>query len=167
MNKEKNIKSSLLEYLRVILITLMFSYTILFFFQISRVHGTSMLPTYKQGDILLVDKFLYKKTEPERNDIIIVDYKNELEEELFIIKRVVGIEGDCVEIRNNKLFINGLELEEPYLYEEMDNADIKIDIPPGKLFVMGDNRNVSLDSREIGYVDFEDDVVGKVMFSFK
>lgn len=167
MNNEKSssIKRSLLEYLRVIVVTLLFSYTLLFFFQVARVHGTSMLPNYDHGDILIVDKFLYKNGEPDYNDIVIVDYGSN--DELYIIKRIVGLPGDCLEIINNELFINGELLVESYLYSEMLNEDMKVDIPSGKIFIMGDNRNVSLDSRSFGYVDFDSEVIGRVMFSFK
>lgn len=164
MEKDKSLKRNLIEYLRVILITLAFSYTVLFFFQISRVQGDSMLPTYEHSDILLVNKFLYKQGEPNYNDIVIVNYETE-DETMFIVKRVIGVGGDCIEIIDNTLYVNDVMVYEDYLYDYMHNEDIKVDVPEGKIFVMGDNRNVSLDSRVMGYVDFEEDVIGKVMFT--
>ena len=70
-------KSILLEYLKVIVLTLVITYGVLYFIQISRVQMTSMVPTFKEGNIVLVDKVLYKNSSPQRNDIVIVDYKDD------------------------------------------------------------------------------------------
>ncbi len=157
MNKEE-IKKSLLEYVKVIVITVIVTFIILQFVQISRVVGSSMEPTYYNGNIVLVDKVFYKNSEANYNDIVIVQYENEQ-----IIKRVIGLPGDHLEMINNQLYRNGELLQEDYILEDMEgNEDFIYDIPEGKIFVMGDNRNNSLDSRAIGYVDFEEDVVGRV-----
>ena len=159
-------KSILLDYLKVIVITLIVTYGVLYFVQISKVYGTSMLPTYHEGNIVLVDKVFYKHSEPKRNDIVVVDYKDANMKETFIIKRVVGIGGDHIEIKDNELYLNGELLEEDYINGAMINSeDMLVDVPEGKVFVMGDNRNNSLDSRKLGYFDFEDDVIGKVFFT--
>ena len=97
-------KSVLLDYLKVIVITLIVTYGVLYFVQISKVYGTSMLPTYHEGNIVLVDKVFYKHNEPKRNDIVVVDYKDANMKETFIIKRVVGIGGDHIEIKDNELY---------------------------------------------------------------
>ena len=159
-------KSILLDYLKVIVITLIVTYGVLYFVQISKVYGTSMLPTYHEGNIVLVDKVFYKHSEPKRNDIVVVDYKDANMKETFIIKRVVGIGGDHIEIKDNELYLNGELLEEDYINGAMINSeDMLVDVPEGKVFVMGDNRNNSLDSRKLGYFDFEDDVIGRVFFT--
>ena len=159
-------KSILLDYLKVIVITLIVTYGVLYFVQISKVYGTSMLPTYHEGNIVLVDKVFYKHSEPKRNDIVVVDCKDANMKETFIIKRVVGIGGDHIEIKDNELYLNGELLEEDYINGAMINSeDMVVDVPEGKVFVMGDNRNNSLDSRKLGYFDFEDDVIGKVFFT--
>lgn len=168
-NMEETVKSKkrvLLEYLRVIVITLIVTYGVLYFVQISRVYGTSMVPTFHEGNIVLVDKVFYKRGEPERNDIVVVDYRDANQNETFIIKRVVAVGGDHLEIKDNQVYLNGELLQEDYINGTMtNNEDMSIDIPEGKVFVMGDNRNNSLDSRKLGYFDFEDDVIGKVFFT--
>lgn len=162
----KSKKRVLLEYLRVIVITLIVTYGVLYFVQISRVYGTSMVPTFHEGNIVLVDKVFYKRGEPERNDIVVVDYRDANQNETFIIKRVVAVGGDHLEIKDNQVYLNGELLQENYINGTMtNNEDMSIDIPEGKVFVMGDNRNNSLDSRRLGYFDFEDDVIGKVFFT--
>lgn len=159
-------KSILLDYLKVIVITLVVTYGVLYFVQISRVYGTSMIPTYHEGNIVLVDKVFYKHSEPKRNDIIVVDYKDANQNETFIIKRVIGIGGDHIEIKDNELYLNGELLEEDYINGAMtNNEDMVVDVPEGKVFVMGDNRNNSLDSRKLGYFDFDEDVIGRVFFT--
>ena len=168
-NMEETVKSKkrvLLEYLRVIVITLIVTYGVLYFVQISRVYGTSMVPTFHEGNIVLVDKVFYKRGEPERNDIVVVDYRDANQNETFIIKRIVAVGGDHLEIKDNQVYLNGELLQEDYISGTMtNNEDMSIDIPEGKVFVMGDNRNNSLDSRRLGYFDFEDDVIGKVFFT--
>ncbi|MFR1756846.1 signal peptidase I [Thomasclavelia spiroformis] len=159
-------KSILLDYLKVIVITLIVTYGVLYFVQISKVYGTSMLPTYHEGNIVLVDKVFYKHSEPKRNDIVVVDCKDANMKETFIIKRVVGIGGDHIEIKDNELYLNGELLEEDYINGAMINSeDMVVDVPEGKVFVMGDNRNNSLDSRKLGYFDFDEDVIGRVFFT--
>ena len=159
-------KSILLDYLKVIVITLIVTYGVLYFVQISKVYGTSMLPTYHEGNIVLVDKVFYKHSEPKRNDIVVDDYKDANMKETFIIKRVVGIGGDHIEIKDNELYLNGELLEEDYINGAMINSeDMVVDVPEGKVFVMGDNRNNSLDSRKLGYFDFDEDVIGRVFFT--
>ena len=66
--------------------------------------------------------------------------------------------------KNNEVYINGKKIKENYIKENMNTEDLSIDIPKGKVFVMGDNRNHSLDSRKLGYFDFDNDVIGKVFF---
>lgn len=161
MEERINRKTLFLEYIKVIVITLLLTFVFLQFVQISRVHGTSMENTYHEGNIVLVNKIFYKMSNPKRNDIVIVDYKNG-DDETYIIKRVIGIGGDHIDIKDNVVYVNNQVLEEDYIKETMFTEDLSIDVPEGKIFVMGDNRNSSLDSRKLGVFDFEDDVIGKV-----
>lgn len=163
MEKE-DIKKSLFEYIKVILVTVIVTYAVLFFVQISRVVGSSMEPTYHNGNIILVDKVFYKRGTPSYNDIVVVAYHVSAGEDQ-IIKRVIGLPGDHIEMKDNQLYRNGELLNEDYIREPMaNNNDFAYDIPEGKVFVMGDNRNNSVDSRMIGYIDFKDQVVGRVFF---
>lgn len=162
--EKKDYKSSLLEYAKVIIIAAVITLGILHFVQISRVVGSSMEPTYHNGNIVLVDKVFYKRSQPQYDDIVIVKYHVSAGEDQ-IIKRVVGLGGDRIEMKDNQLYRNGELLEEDYIQEAMvGNEDFAYDIPEGKIFVMGDNRNRSVDSRLIGYIDFEDEVIGRVFF---
>lgn len=162
--ENKDIKKSLFEYIKVIVVTVAVTLFVLYFVQISRVVGISMEPTYHNGDIILVDKVFYKKSTPEYNDIVVVKYHVTAGEDQ-IIKRIVGLPGDRIEMKNNKLYRNGELINEDYINEPMTtNEDFSYDIPKGKVFVMGDNRNHSVDSRVIGYVDFDSQVVGRVFF---
>lgn len=161
MEKE-DLKKSLFEYVKVIVFTIVITFGVLYFVQISRVVGSSMEPTYHHGNIILVDKVFYK--EPSYNDIVVVEYPVSINEQQ-IIKRIVGLPGDHIEMKDNQLYRNGQLLEEDYIHEPMvGNEDFSYDIPEGKIFVMGDNRNHSVDSRDIGYVDFDEQVVGKAFF---
>lgn len=156
-------KALFLENLKVIIITVIVTFVFLQFVQISRVHGTSMENTYHEGNIVLVNKIFYKRDQPQRNDIVIVDYRSG-DEETYIIKRVIGVGGDHIDIKDNTVYVNNQQIDEIYIKEAMFTEDLSLDIPEGKIFVMGDNRNSSLDSRKLGVFDFEDDVIGKVFF---
>ena len=160
MKMEKNdFKETLLEYIKTIVGTIVVTLLVLHFIQISRVVGDSMLPTYHSGNIVLVDKVFYDIEDVKHNDIVVAKYVDEQ-----IIKRVVAIPGDHIACIDNQLYLNGELLDEPYINEKMEYKDFAYDVPDGKLFIMGDNRNHSIDSRVIGYIDFEDEIIGRVFF---
>ncbi|OEH85955.1 signal peptidase I [Desulfuribacillus stibiiarsenatis] len=136
-----------------------------FLFAIFIVDGESMYPTLKDSEWLIVNKAIYVVGEPRKNDIVVFhatatrDY----------IKRVIAVEGDELEMVNGEVYVNGNLLDEPYINEPMsyhNNYD-KIVIPENKIFVMGDNRNKSADSRmhDIGFIDV-DQVVGRAELAF-
>ena len=129
------------------------------------VDGTAMEPTYKNKQILFADKSAYEKESPKRGDIIIfyTDYR-EGKESIFI-KRVIGLGGETLEIKDGKVFIDKKELKEDYLKAKESTAamgESKWKIPNGSVFVMGDNRENSLDSRMIGTVEFTS-IIGKIL----
>jgi signal peptidase I len=109
----------------------------------------SMEPVLTENQQVIVDKLTYQFRQPERGDIVVVDMGKG---EIPFIKRVVGLPGETLEIRNNRVRINGQVLSEPYLAEAYQRNYGPITIPEDNIFVMGDNRNNSKDSRMIGPV---------------
>lgn len=130
-----------------------------------RVVGESMDSTLHDGQRLFVFRQAYagKKNNPEYKDIIVVE-ADFFGEEKKIIKRVIATEGQSLKIKGSDVYVDGELLKEDYINETMNPEwDIEIEkIPEDKLFVMGDNRNYSGDSRHIGLVD-ESDIYGKVI----
>jgi len=163
--REKIMKKKILENtLFSIFVVITISIMLCNFFLVNAcaVRGESMSPTYSDKQIILMSKIAYKDEVPERNDIIVVDARETIGTRC-IIKRIVGLPGETVEMKNNKLYINGIELEEEYIKEEMiDNTDKTWTLGEDEYFICGDNRNNSYDSRDIGPVDFED-IMGKII----
>jgi signal peptidase I len=133
------------------------------------VYGASMNPTIHDQDRIIVDKLLYKMSDLERFEIIVFKVDNTHN----YIKRIIGLPGDHIEFLENKLYINGVEYEEPYLDKQViKTKDFKLEdvvhisqVPEGSLFVMGDNREVSKDSRHFGFIS-EEHIVGNAKFIF-
>ncbi|WP_456271864.1 signal peptidase I [Bacillus sp. AK031] len=135
------------------------------------VEGESMMPTLEDGNKLVVNKIGYQVGELHRMDVVVF-HANEDED---YVKRIIGLPGDTVEYKDDKLYINGEYQEEPYLdkfKEEMVGTKLTGDftleeitgkqtVPEGKAFVLGDNRRSSMDSRYFGFVD-QEQIVGKV-----
>ena len=123
-----------------------------------RVESISMQPTLYAGDFVLVNKLAYQLGEPHRGDIIVFRYPPDPTQVPYI-KRVIGLPGDDVHIANGQVYINGNLLAEPYLTVRTNHGgDWKV--PANSLFVMGDNRNNSSDSRSWGFVPLGN-VIGK------
>ena len=124
-----------------------------------RVDGPSMNNTLKNGDILLLDKYDNKY---ERFEIVVFNYNGER-----LIKRVIGLPGEVVSYKNNKLYINGNEIEDNYGLGYTENFELKdlnlTKIPDNEYLVMGDNRNDSLDSRYFGTIS-KDKILGSVKY---
>ncbi len=120
--------------------------------QAFKVQGTSMSPELKDGERILVNKFLYYLGEIERGDVVVFWYPED--PELSFIKRVVALPGETVEIRSGAVLVNGTPLDEPYVAGQ--NADLRsfesLEVRPGHYFVLGDNRKGSNDSRSWGLV---------------
>jgi signal peptidase I len=106
----------------------------------------SMIPTIHEQDRVMVCKFIYWFEEPQRGDIVVFEPPEELGQSEDFIKRVVGLPGETVEVRDGKVFINGKALDEPYIAEPPQYEFGPVVVPADSLFVMGDNRNRSFDS---------------------
>lgn len=106
----------------------------------------SMLPTLQLQDRVMVNKFIYYFKEPQRGDVIVFHPPDILNSKDDYIKRVIGLPGETVEIKNQHVYINGAPLTEPYLAEPMNYTYGPVVVPIDSLFVMGDNRNHSFDS---------------------
>lgn len=134
---------------------------------IDTVNGPSMAPTLNDQEVVILDTKFYKLTKLDRFDIIVFD-NDDSEDQQLLVKRIVGLPGETVEMRNNELYINGEKLEcEDYIQEFNDKTfDFKTGvIPENHYFVLGDNRAISLDSRrdEVGFVSLES-IDGRVVF---
>ena len=129
----------------------------------------SMVPTLKVGDRVFVNKFIYRFHQPQRDDIIVfksVEGSTEGGQE-DLIKRVVGLPGDEISVQDGVLFVNGERQEEPYVNQRSpDTSSFGPEtVPKGEVFVMGDNRADSLDSRFFGPVPLEN-IEGKAFLIF-
>ncbi len=133
------------------------------------VHGRSMDPTFGEGQFLIVSRVHYWFEEPSRGDIVVFHAPNDPSEDY--IKRVIGAPGDHIEFQASNLHVNGSRIEEPYIAETcspfscIDGASWIV--PPGSYFVLGDNRNSSVDSRraQVGFIERKM-IVGKVLFRY-
>jgi len=183
---KRKLKSKMQEYIEAIIIAILIAVFIrTFIMQAYKIPSRSMVPTLLVGDHLLVNKFIYGVkipyfrntiipiTNPERGDIVVFIYPNDRSKDF--IKRVIGVSGDTIEIKNKKIFLNGKEYTDthgiysdstiyPRSVQPRDNFGPVI-VPPQSLFVMGDNRDESADSRYWGFVDLKD-VEGKAMIIY-
>jgi signal peptidase I len=126
-----------------------------------RIDGSSMNPTLANGQYLLINNISYYLDHPEHGDIIVFHHPRS---ELNLIKRVIGVPGDHVEIANQNVSVNGVVLDEPYI-NAAPNYSGSWDVPEGQYFVLGDNRNNSSDSHTWSFLP-EENVVGKAMFIY-
>jgi signal peptidase I len=179
-------KSTLREYAEAIIIALLLALFIrTFIVQAFKIPSGSMLPTLKIGDHLLVNKFIYgvkmpftgevivPYKKPQPNDIIV--FKFPQNPKLDYIKRVIGVPGDTIMSRDKVLYVNGRQFNDNYAVH-MSNTVINasagprdnfgpITVPEGKVFVMGDNRDNSYDSRFWGFVD-NNAILGKALIIY-
>jgi signal peptidase I len=156
--------SALRELLETLILTVV-TYLLVrtFLFETYRVVGQSMDQTLEQDQRLIVSKLSYRLHEPQRGDIIV--FHDPQEPSRNLIKRIIGLPGEILEIRSGQVFINGQPIDEPYLGSTSTRSEPQIAIPDGYYFVMGDNRNNSSDSRSWGVLD-TNRIVGKAAFTY-
>lgn len=160
----KKVGKFLIEWGKPVIFGLFLAFACSQFFRIAVVEGNSMEPTLQDGQVLLLQTGFLKEEKLKRGDIIVASKK--MPKKTQIIKRVIGLPGEHLEILDNEVYINGEKLVEDYLDEPMKTENLDIYIPEGKLFVMGDHRNVSADSRmeSVGLIDVKTELTGKHIF---
>ncbi len=165
--ERRPLRQEFLEYLQIFVIAGIIAFLITgFVAQPFLVDGSSMEPTLHNGQRLLVNKFLYRFALPREGDIVVFRYPGD--QRLRFIKRVVGVPGDRVLIRDSHVYVNGRRLAEEYLGGIKTYGDFgPVKVSAGRLFVLGDNRNNSKDSRypDVGLVPVGN-VVGKAFFVY-
>lgn len=162
IHKIDSLFKSLMGFLIVLIVAIIFKLN----FTIALVDGPSMLPTLKDGQIIVL-----KKEELKRFDIVgVVERLEDGGEAKNIVKRVIGLPGDHITVIDGILYINNSKFEESYLdannIVRFKQVNFDIIVPEGKIFVLGDNRDVSADSRAVGSFDKEA-VIGTKIFGFK
>lgn len=173
----KDKKSLIREYIEAILIALLLALFIrAYIIQAFKIPSGSMIPTLLIGDHILVNKFIYGTkipfsdklflvfNRPEKGDIIVFKYPEDPKKDF--IKRVIATEGDSIDSKDKVIYVSGKKVIEPYVYHSDRNIrpegnDVRdnfgpLIVPPGKIFVMGDNRDQSYDSRYWGFVDIKE-----------
>lgn len=154
----------------VVFIGSLFIVVYLFIMQPNQVKGASMDPTFNTGDYIFTSKVTYKFRGYNRGDVVV--FKSPKNPDIEYIKRIIGLPGDKVMIKDSEVYVNGVKLTENYISAKTnlwENGFSKngeeVTVPDGELFVMGDNRPRSSDSREFGPVP-EDTVIGQVFYRY-
>lgn len=164
--KDKIVKE-IVEWIKVIVITAILALIITSFVRPTLVIGESMTNTFQPYDYLVVSKRAYKNKLPEYGDVILFQSHLPLDDqkgEKILIKRVIGLPGDTIQILEGKVFRNGTEIIENYTRDGYTDGNTFVEVPEDELFVLGDNRGGSRDSRDasVGTVPL-DVVLGKVI----
>jgi signal peptidase I len=164
---EKSTGRYILELIEIVLIAFALSWVIRTYVLEPRVIPSgSMLPTIQLQDRVIVDKFFFKTFDQlHSGDVIVFHPPASVDSADDFIKRLIALPGDTIEIRNHKTYINGQPLLEPYLLEQQTKNVPPTKIPEGFVFVMGDNRNNSSDSRAWGLLPIEN-ISGRTLFRY-
>jgi signal peptidase I len=141
------------------------SFIVAFLYQPVKVEGTSMLPRLVDQDRLFINKFAYRIGDIKHGDVVVFLYPGN--QRLSYIKRVIGLPGDDVRVDHGHVYVNGTQLAEPYVaanYQD-ERSSPEVVVPAGDVFVMGDHRNISSDSRDFGPVP-EKLIYGKAAYVY-
>ena len=159
-----SIRELLIDTFKLVIVVFIILFLMIYVVSVTQVVGSSMIPNLHDGDVLILSKANYRIFDVKRGDIISLDY----EDTKYLIKRVIGLPGDDVDIIDNQLYINGEVYKEDYLDEGLNYADFSLQdlgyatIPEDYYLVLGDNREDSIDSREIGLIS-KDEINGKIV----
>ncbi len=159
----RDIKEFIADTLKYILTIAVVIFIVVYVVTVQQVVGPSMSPTYKDQDIVFLNKFYYHLFDIRRFDVVSLKYDGTK----YLIKRVIGMPGEKVEYKNNILYINDVGIKEPFLADSVITDDFSITklgydkIPDDMYLVLGDNRKDSYDSRDIGLIP-KDNIIGKV-----
>ncbi len=185
-DKKPNFLKEVLQWILVALLAFVVAIAIrAYVFEFVMVDGPSMENTLFTGQRLLVYKLGYEFSEPKKGDIIVFEFKEGTKsvipfldkvpiikdiapkkDEVDFIKRAIALPGDVVDIKDGAVYVNGVKLDEPYTVGETSphpQMNYPVTVPPNKIFAVGDHRNMSRDSREIGFIDIEK-IKGKAVF---
>ena len=150
----RDIKEFLKDAFKYIVVVVIVFLLFIFVMGLQQVVGPSMNPTLKEGDVLIVNKLLYRIGKVQRNDIVVLS-----QEEKYMVKRVVGLPGEHIEYKDNYVYVNGEKFKEPFIdSDKIVTEDCKLEdlgydkIPEGMYLVLGDNRVNSKDSRDFGLI---------------
>ena len=153
------------EWTKTIAISFAIAFIITIFVKPTLVKGYSMYPTLEENDYLMIERVPYTTHEPHKGDIVV--FKSQLLQsdgvEKDLVKRVIGMPGDKIKIYDGKVYINDVLQQEKYINGRVTDGSVESVVPDGFIFVMGDNRPNSLDSRDerVGFVKM-DDIIGRV-----
>ena len=153
-------------WLRDLILSVLLALIFVFFiYQPVEVEGTSMAPSLESHERIFVNKFIYRFEPIRRGDIVVFRYP--LNPSKIFIKRVIGLPGDRVAIRDGRVFIDGQRLAEPYLPPSYfgEGNDATVSVPPHQYYVLGDHRDDSDDSRDWGTVERKY-IYGKAVFVY-
>lgn len=170
-SQPKALKDSLWENFQILAIALILALFLRFFVAEPRfIPSDSMVPTLAVGDRLVVEKLSYRFHPPTRGDIIVFDPPMLLQVQGYakdqaFIKRVIGLPGQTVAVKNGQVYLDGQSLKESYIAEAPDYQMEPVTVPQGSLFVMGDNRNNSNDSHVWGFLPIPN-VIGRAWLRF-
>ncbi|MBC7341757.1 MAG: signal peptidase I [Clostridia bacterium] len=165
VSKENERRSTIIDFLEVLVIAAVLAAIIrLFLFTPFYIPSSSMEPALEPGDRIIVNKILYHFAVPQRGDIVVFRYP--VDPSRDFVKRIIGLPGETVEVRNSRVYINGRPLEESYLPSQLSYPNYgPIRVPQGSFFVMGDNRPDSDDSRVWGCLP-DRYLIGKAVLIF-
>src|SRR3989344_9424083 len=163
MTLKQAIVATVKEIVQTALISLgIFLFVYVFLVQPHKVQGVSMEPTFENAELLLTEKISYKVSRVERGDVVV--FAAPVDKKVDFIKRIIGLPGENIEIKDHSVYINGLKLDEPYI-SIPTTGDINLTIWNDEFFVLGDNRGASSDSRSFGPIQRKS-IKGKVLLVY-